>query len=279
MDEISSDERHRFIYGRRSQSSIPEVEVVKTRIGRIRSARSTKEIDPDLFEPSRPLLMPPDNMERYPFEKNPPPDGSKTRWNAIKKNVEYIDFRNQISAFDWFFYQAESAGSAKMSVLQGLRERKDKIRRRSLRLARAVSLKLSSDDYYGIERIMRPVQEIEDDKKKWVERLLGRSYSSIRIIEHRYFRPSGGWTVLLRSNDLSYSEAFAGSGEFAAVMLVNRVLSAPPGSLILLDEPEISLHPAAQRTAVEFFFFRRKDPEAPNYIRDAFSGHDPRLAS
>ncbi|ACY20734.1 ATPase [Gordonia bronchialis DSM 43247] len=258
IDEISSEDRHRFIYGRKSESNVPEVEVIKTRIGRLRSARSKNEIDPDLFEPSRPLLTPPDNMERYPYPDNPPADGSKTRWNTIHKNVEYIDFRSQISAFDWAFFQSEDLHNDTKPPLHALRERKRKIRRRSMRLASAIKRELDSDEYYQHNRIISPVTELSGDTKKWAEVILGRSYSSIRVIEHRYFRLSGGWTVLLKSNDISYSEAFAGSGEFAAVMLVMRMLSAPQSSLILLDEPEISLHPAAQNALVEFLMFAAK---------------------
>lgn len=49
-----------------------------------------------------------------------------------------------------------------------------------------------------------------------------------------------------------YSEAFAGSGEIAAVRLVTEILNAEPYSLILLDEPETSLHPGAQRAVLRF---------------------------
>ena len=50
----------------------------------------------------------------------------------------------------------------------------------------------------------------------------------------------------------SYSEAFAGSGEFAAVMLVDKMMQAKPKSLVLLDEPEVSLHPGAQERLMSF---------------------------
>ncbi len=259
IDEISSEDRHRFIYARESKSPVPEVEVVKTRIGRLRSARSTGEVDPDLFEPSRPLLTPPDNMARYPFPDDPPADGSKTRWKAIRKPVEYIDFRSQVSAFDWAFFHAEEyTGPGRKTPLQALRQRKEKVRRWSTRLATAISLELRSDNYYQKERIITPVTELSSDEKKWSEAILGREYTSIRVIKHRYFRPSGGWTVLLKSKDISYSEAFAGSGEFAAVMLVMRILSAPDNSLILLDEPEVSLHPSAQEALFKFLMHAAK---------------------
>lgn len=56
----------------------------------------------------------------------------------------------------------------------------------------------------------------------------------------------------MKSSKIQYSEAFAGSGEYAAVMLVSSIFRAKPKSLILLDEPEVSLHPAAQKGVMDF---------------------------
>jgi AAA domain, putative AbiEii toxin, Type IV TA system len=49
-----------------------------------------------------------------------------------------------------------------------------------------------------------------------------------------------------------YSDAFAGSGESAAFLLVHQIFQAPENSLILLDEPETSLHPRAQQRMMQF---------------------------
>jgi predicted ATPase len=57
---------------------------------------------------------------------------------------------------------------------------------------------------------------------------------------------------------MSYTEAFAGSGEFAVVRLVVALAGAQPGSLILLDEPEVSLHPGAQERLMSFLYVRVK---------------------
>jgi hypothetical protein len=57
---------------------------------------------------------------------------------------------------------------------------------------------------------------------------------------------------------MSYTEAFAGSGEFAVVRLVVDLVNAPAGSLILLDEPEVSLHPGAQERLMAFLFSKVK---------------------
>lgn len=252
IDVISAEDRHRFIYGRKSASAKRVVEVIKTRIGRRRSRRSKSEIDPDLFEPSRPLTSPPDNMEKYTFQKKRPADGSGTRWNAIEKPVLYLDFRSQLSAFDWAFYHSESAKAATVSHLQALRMRKAVIRTRSKRLAAAIADGRRSDVWYGVDRIIEPISPVTDAEREAVENILGRKYESIRLIHHRYFGKQGGWTVVMKTSEIEYSEAFAGSGEYAAVMLVCSVLRAKVKSLILFDEPEVSLHPAAQRAVMEF---------------------------
>ncbi|WP_312059484.1 AAA family ATPase, partial [Pantoea septica] len=59
-------------------------------------------------------------------------------------------------------------------------------------------------------------------------------------------------TIILQSENLKYSEAFAGSGEFAVSILVHKLMDSQKASLILLDEPEVSLHPAAQCNLMEF---------------------------
>jgi hypothetical protein len=62
----------------------------------------------------------------------------------------------------------------------------------------------------------------------------------------------------MKTGGLSYTEAFAGSGEFAVVRLVVDLINAPEHSLILLDEPEVSLHPGAQERLMAFLFSRVK---------------------
>jgi len=61
-----------------------------------------------------------------------------------------------------------------------------------------------------------------------------------------------GLTIYFKTNDIAYSEAFAGRGEFAVVKLVSEIMNKPDYSLIVLDEPEVSLHPGAQEKLIEF---------------------------
>ncbi len=56
----------------------------------------------------------------------------------------------------------------------------------------------------------------------------------------------------MQFNDINYTEAWAGAGEFSVVRLVYEIMNAPKKSLILLDEPETSLHPGAQKELKRF---------------------------
>ncbi|MGW0353614.1 AAA family ATPase [Nocardia nova] len=261
VDEIPAAERHRFIYGRKSPPTGDMVEVIKTRIGRLRESKRGAVADPDLFETSRPLTTEPDNMAKFAKPpKSVDGDASSTRWSAISKDVVYLDFRSQLSAFDWAFNHSDVSVDVdgSQTELQILNARKRLIRSRTDRLSKAINIGWSSDKWFRIERILNPIVEMPESQLQWVSKILGKTYSKVRLIKHRYFGRAGSWTVILESKDLQYSEAFAGSGEFAAVLLVHRISNARPKSLILLDEPEVSLHPAAQRALSEFLTYSAK---------------------
>jgi hypothetical protein len=125
------------------------------------------------------------------------------------------------------------------------------------------------------ERIIEPARQLDNAQVAAVSSTLGRSYDEITVVAHRYFG-FDGVSVRLRASGLNYSEAFAGSGEFAVVMLVLVVSEARPRSLILLDEPEISLHPGAQQRLMAFIRGQAKarhhqfvlSTHSPDIIRD-----------
>lgn len=238
LDPIKAEDRHRFIYGYLAKSVGEVVEVVKSRI--------VRENDPDYFEPARPILQ--DGMSKMPpiTKGTPmPADRVLTRWNPIRKNVVYLDFRSELSAYDKFFYHVPHRNDATLS------EKKNHIRRRAIKLTQALLVKASSDTYFKRERIVKPYSSMTPAQVSAISTIIGRKYDSIDIIVHNYFDVVGA-TVVLKSYGLQYSEAFAGSGEFAVVMLVKAITEAEPNSLILLDEPEVSLHPGAQRQLMAF---------------------------
>ena len=82
--------------------------------------------------------------------------------------------------------------------------------------------------------------------------ILGKEIAKAQVIEHTLFNEKLDTTsqrsVVFRTKARPYSDAFAGAGEIAAtafVVALDRVKD--DGALLLLDEPEVSLHPTAQR--------------------------------
>jgi ABC-type cobalamin/Fe3+-siderophores transport system ATPase subunit len=278
LDPINPRERHRFIYGYVAPTVGETVEVIKTRIRRRSrrpraggASRKAHPVDPDYFEPSRPIVQ--DGMQlppKLPSGVTSTADRTTTRWKAITKDVVYLDFRSQLSAFDKYFYQIPY--NARVRTLT---DKKRFIRRRSNHLASTIASGRARHRYYNRERVIRPPKTLTSEQVSAISSILGRAYESITLVEHRYF-DFDGYSVLLQASQLHYSEAFAGSGEFAVVMLVYAVTEAEPGSLVLLDEPEVSLHPGGQRQLLAFIREQAKlrrhqfilSTHSPEMIRD-----------
>ena len=130
--------------------------------------------------------------------------------------------------------------------------KQDFIRKYSKNLHKIISNDLLSYNLYGHERLHKNEILSEEIVKK-VSNILGKNYTKIRVVEHDLYTHEFAQTIYLSSeNNLNYSEAFAGSGEFAVVSLVKAIMDAPKKSLILLDEPEVSIHPGAQEKMLEF---------------------------
>ncbi|HMR81644.1 MAG TPA: AAA family ATPase [Niabella sp.] len=209
--------RHSFWYIFTDDSGVRQ-EVVKARIRR--------NDDPNYWETSRPLVWA-GMTHRTDGRRNPP----------IQKNAVYIDFRAELSAFDKYFYFGNTKGSS-------TRTKQEFIRKKSKQLQEVIA---GSRPFYFTKagKVNKPVKEISQYELKWISFILGKSYTSGQFLEHSFFR-NFGYTVIFNTNFAKYSEAFAGSGEVAVVRLVLKILEAPAYSLILLDEPEVSLHPGAQ---------------------------------
>lgn len=85
-----------------------------------------------------------------------------------------------------------------------------------------------------------------------INNILGKSYTEIKIIEHRFFSGTWGTSIIFKSDSI-YSEANSGSGEFIVANIVNKLSSIQSGSILLLDEPELSLHSSAQKRLLSYF--------------------------
>lgn len=255
VDHIAKDSRHCFIYGYKSEYHNRIVEVLKTRI--------QKPDNPDYWEPSRPLA-------EYGMEAMPPmtqtkePDRSKTRWNAINKNVLYLDFRHNLPAYDRFFYHMPLKKS------ESYKSKQDYIRRYSKNLHHVIVSRSTEYMLYNTQRV-RSNSILSATKVAAINEILGKEYKQIQIVEHSLYGGQFAKTVVISDDALEYSEAFAGSGESSVIILVDEILDAEKNSLILLDEPETSLHPMAQKKMIDFI----SDTVKKNHHQVVISTHSP----
>ncbi len=81
--------------------------------------------------------------------------------------------------------------------------------------------------------------------KEWTSRILGCSYDDIILNTVAYSHRSGKVITVQRSG-ATYSESHMGYGEARSQYLINVLEILPDKSLILIEEPETSLHPSSQ---------------------------------
>jgi predicted ATPase len=225
LDPISDEEGFRpsIVYTHRGLENEFH-EVVKSRIHR--------KDKPDYWEPSRPIAKL--GMQLLAGGKRHP---------LVKMKVVTIDFRYQLSAFDRFFYLEELKGYEAKQRPQYW------IRKRASRILKAMSSLVAKPGKYEA-----PVQLTQDECIA-ISRILNKKYQAGKILYHR-FHKFWAHTVIFElestTNALRYTEANAGSGEVAVALLVYKLSRVESGSLILLDEPEYSLHPGAQREVLRY---------------------------
>lgn len=215
----------------------------------VRLTKVTRPKKPDEWETDRPKI----SYGMNSFVKLPPEikklSQNSTRWEKVQKEVVYLTFRDTVSAFDKFWYYG---GSHKF--WDTLSKRKRLIRNRSKGLSQTINEKKQSFHYDRKERIInstsKPLAQNLIDK---ISSILGSKYDEIYIVHHTFFN-TPGFTFKLKKYGVDYTEAFAGSGEFAVINLVIKLSEVPNKSLILLDEPEVSLHPRAQKKLMEYLF-------------------------
>ncbi|PGX55644.1 hypothetical protein COE12_10250 [Bacillus anthracis] len=222
IKESSDGNRHCYYYEYYEDEEVKQV--LKSRMKRSASEDGTKKANPDYWETSKPLKKYGMNMGK--------------RHSPIEKNVIYIDFRSELSAFDQFFYFGELSNKLASTKKQ------DYVRCKSKILKNVIDKKSTTKIRGQLQN--RKVIDLTQEELSIISYILDKEYRSGQIIEHKYFQ-NWSTSVLLENNTLKYSEAHAGSGEIAIVKLVHKLLHAKKESLILLDEPEVSLHPGAQK--------------------------------
>ncbi|MFO0554347.1 MAG: ATP-binding protein [Polyangiaceae bacterium] len=269
VDRIESRENdpQRFVYGHWLKDStwLPAGGIVETRKARVKKAN-----DPEYWEPTK--VTSGDGMAPMPDAgTNPEFGGTKERvrsldrWSAVKRDVLYLNFRSELGAFDQFFWFGQLRRGATHT-------KQDEIRAKSSLLKKALDEDLQTLSWHSRERVFKS-QKLSKDDLEAASEILGKHYASARMVEHDLYGGQRARTVVFTTEDVAYSEAFAGSGEMAVVSLVVQIRAQKKETLILLDEPEVSLHPAAQKRLLYFLLeeCRKKHHQI------VFTTHSPHL--
>jgi len=90
-------------------------------------------------------------------------------------------------------------------------------------------------------------QEVPQHIKDWTTRILGHAYDTVvtNTVGHNPAFP-GPQVICVSRRHCTYSETHMGFGEGRAQFMVHRLEGLPDKSLVLLEEPETSLHQRAQ---------------------------------
>ncbi|MBR5565771.1 MAG: ATP-binding protein [Roseburia sp.] len=227
--------KNKYFYGYKKDSASRIKEVIKKRQNSVKA--------PDYWESDaldiKVGMKPDDNMDK------------ETRNNPVDKDVVYFDFRGELSAFDKYFHFYKSKTDHKTRMFeQKNKESKEYVKKQSRLLMRA--FKGEKVAYWNHPKnILHDNLEVIDvkngrEKLEAINFILGKEYIEIRRIYHRIYQTWGNSILLKTKNGIQYSEANAGSGENAIINMVCAIMDAKRDSLILLDEPEVSLHPSAQ---------------------------------
>lgn len=262
---------HRFVYKYRFDLSGVSAECRKYRGSK--KYRSTEvpqplrgKRDPDYWEPTKRVAS--DGMAEIPTSGfDAYLSNNRDRWNQIKKPVVYLDFRAELSAFDKYIHHQ----SFNKRTPDSTRKRHQVVVKSKL-IARALAGGFIPKA--DREKLIREVRFLADEDVASIATILGKPIQRISVVEHSFFGPTG-YTIKLHlsKSDTSYSEAHAGSGEYAVVRLVDAIRRAQDRSLILLDEPEVSLHPGAQ---IELLKFIEREVLSHGH-QVVFSTHSPVL--
>lgn len=270
--EERQDNPNRFIYGHYSHGFKG---IVETRKARIRKTRDGRD-DPNYWEPTK--EAPGDGMAVPTIPAGKKIKGrSLDRWNPVSRKVLYINFRREFSAFDKYFYFGKAPvirNPGEAPRARAILSKKDFIRRDAVLLSRVLDTGDTSLIYRG-RKLATENRLLCSRELNLVSLILGREYDEARLVRHCLFKGEEGLSIRFKTRYSQYSEAFAGSGEVAVTSCVVQVLAAEMGTLVLLDEPEVSLHPGAQKRLLAFLARTAKEKK----LQIVFSTHSPDLIS
>jgi len=214
------------------------------------------------WEPTRPAQkelmdeMPAQNERNKKFMSK-----SADRWNQVERTPLYINSKAESSAFERFFYSLDATT---------LESKQDSFVKYSRQLKSAIDGDLKSLHYYGRERIKNN-HVISGSQLAVINKILKKNYKSARYVVHSLYERNFSPSVIFETDRRTYSECFAGSGELAVVNCVLALDKLKPFDLLLLDEPETSLHPGAQTMLLEHILTIVKE----KMIQVIISSHSP----
>lgn len=85
---------------------------------------------------------------------------------------------------------------------------------------------------------------LTDETRRVVEKILRRLYPKVEEIRRKKL-------TIRRTSESGYTSFNMGAGEDSLIALLSQLSQLPKGSLVVIDEVETALHPAAQRKLVE----------------------------
>ena len=150
-----------------------------------------------------------------------------------KFNVTYIQTKTMVGAIDKsFLYDNIGKNTSRIQKVEYVIKQ---------------SRKIMQNPRSNSERKQRHF--ISESAVNDINYILQEDIKTIEVIRHKYY--SGTWGTSIIFNDgKQYSEYNSGSGEFVIASMVDKIQSVPSGGLLLLDEPEVSLHPGAQKRLI-----------------------------
>lgn len=234
-----NDKANCFVYSyykknKKNKKNISTEQVVYTRSSR--PGTKTKRKDPDYWETAKP------SEAKYKTTAG-------KRSTPIEEKLVYLDFRQELSAYDRYFYFGKLTKNNKSKTKQEF------IRNVSPKLNNLFHSKDKAKAIYTVRKVPqnKKLIIISDEEIAYISYILGVEYSEIRMITHKFFQIEGK-SALVTKKELSYSEANAGSGEYAVINLVHKLMKLPDDTpaLVILDEPETSLYPGAQKRLLKF---------------------------
>jgi len=215
------------------------------------------------WEPSRPAQR--EGMQSMPKKTDayaPFMSSTGDRWSPVERSPHYFNAKEQSSAFDRFFASVP---------FDSLAERQIYFLKYSSKLKEVIDNNLQSSLYYNIERVAQNMR-LTASQLASVNKILQKNYKSAQYIRHKFYdKLTYSPSVLFETEARSYSECFAGSGELAVVNYVLALEGLNKYDLLLLDEPETSLHPGAQKMLIEHLLGIVKE----KLIQVIISSHSP----